>query len=119
MLVSWLCLKVTPFPLLVILPFLLLVFLVLLLLFLLLGLVLLAEAYELALVVHRAGIMADGDDGRGPGNDEGFGGDLSGLQGLGGVVGLRSAVSEVPAVAVDTGAHGRRQFSTTFSICTQ
>lgn len=116
MLVSWLCFKVSLSPLLVILSFILLVLLVLLLLFLLLGLVLLAEADELAFVIHGAGVVADGDDGWRPGDDEGFGRDLSGLQGLGGVVGLCGAVSEVPAVAVDTGAHRRRQFSTSFSI---
>ena len=104
----WLCFQVTPSPLFIppiILPFILLVLLVLLLLFLLLGLLLLAEAYEVTLVVHGAGVVADGDDGWGSGDDEGFGGNLSGLQRLRRAVALCSTVSEVPAVAVDSSAH--------------
>lgn len=102
----------------VILPFILLVLLVLLLFLLLLGLLLLAEAYEVTLVVHRAGVMADGDDGWGPGDDEGFGRDLSGLQGLRGAVGLSGAVFEVPAVAVDTSTYRGRKLPTTLTIYT-
>ncbi|TNN86734.1 hypothetical protein EYF80_002917 [Liparis tanakae] len=68
--------------------------------------VLAEEAYEVTLVVHRAGVMANRNDGWGPGDDEGFRGDLSRLQGLRSAVGLsRGAVSEVPAVAVDSSAH--------------
>lgn len=102
--------QITPSPLVVstvILSFILLVLLVLLLLFLLLGLVLLAEAYEVTLVIHGAGVVADGDDGWRSGDDEGLGRKLPRLEGLRGAVALGGAISEVPAVAVDSSAHWR------------
>ena len=103
-----LCFQVTPSPLLIppiILPFILLVLLVLFFLFLLLGLVLLAEAYEVTLVVHGAGVMADRNDGWRSGDDESFRRDLPRLQALRRAVALCGTISEVPAVAVDSSAN--------------
>jgi len=118
-----LCLSLSPplsfsrLVLCVLLALVLFVLLLLLLLLLLLGVLLLAEAYELSLVLHGACVMADGDDGGGAWDDEGLRGDLSGPNWGGGAVDGPGAVAEVPAVAVDPCAHWGGELSPTLPIC--
>lgn len=95
----------------------LLVLFLLLLLFLLLGILFLAKANKVSLVIHSPRVWPDGDDCRRARNNESFRRNLARFQSRWWTVTWSSAITEAPAVTVDSSSDRRRKLSLSLSIC--